>query len=320
VFSELSSIPINYNAGFQFAWLGAFVVFFLSAADGHSRYMIRTLLIYSTFYVIFYDIAVIAFKLDLPSSTFWDNLVSEDPERGKRLFCYTVACAFSWFNWIYEYGKNKNRIFSGIMILLSGLAIYFALSRFITLIIVILTIAYLGKFSIKSIAKICLLALFIFSVVNLYGVFNNSWNPFALFAGDSSGSFRIWEYEVARVLIQENPILGIGIPPSADAAWKFVNEDFFAASDLGVIGIWFDLGLIGLIAFTIGSYIASQTVVYDLNKTSVPLSLTGCLMAAYGCIAPVILYPAGVTFFTVILGIWINNQICLKHYRQNLKN
>ena len=82
---------------------------------------------------------------------------------------------------------------------------------------------------------------------------------------------------------------------------------------LGAIGVWFDWGLVGVVAFFIGSHIACRPAKAVSRDYQWPLVLTGCLMAGYGCIAPVIFYPSGATYFAMLLGLWLASLSRVSH-------
>jgi hypothetical protein len=136
----------------------------------------------------------------------------------------------------------------------------------------------------------------------LYGFLDHSWNPFAVVASDTSGNFRYLEYEIARYFLMENPISGVGIAvTNTDTQWLTGNR-FFAASDLGTIGVWWDFGLVGLSAFLLASWLVCNPSNYGQNNGQI-LTLTSCSLVLYGTIAPIIFYPGGATYFAFALGI-----------------
>lgn len=305
VFTGISGIPLKINAIFQFCWIFTFIVFFLAVRDGHGEQVVYALTFYSSAYVIIYIALVLMFKTSLLPTEIFSGLIADDPERGQRLYSYSIAAAFAWFSWLFRFRESRS---SGalIMLLLSGLAIALALSRVITLFIVLITFATLRGYTASSISKVCFSTLVFVSALGIFGVFNTDWNPFLIFEADSSGSFRFWEYELARNFLREHFLFGIGIPPTSQDSWDIIKLDFFASSDLGLLGIWFDFGLLGLFGFLIGSYVACRPRIQLREGLRSPLILVGCLMTVYGCIAPVIFYPGGVTYFAVLLGFWLN--------------
>lgn len=304
VFSALAGVAVKLNAVFQFFWALTFVVFFLAIRDGHGRYLANALLLYASLYVGIYAALALTFNFGLVRADALGILVADDAERGQRLFSYAIASAYAWFGWLYRLRERRSwRALA--MLAISGLAIYLALSRVVTLCLVLMTFAALRGYTLNSIGRVCLTALLFVSAISFYGVFDTRWNPFSLFTSDTSGAFRMWEYEVARDLLREHFWLGIGIAPTAEDAWQFVQQDFFAPADLGVLGIWVDLGLAGLFCFLAGSFIACRPRIRMEPVLGTPLVLTGCLMTAYGCIAPVIFYPAGATYFAILLGFWL---------------
>ncbi|MDB5525909.1 MAG: hypothetical protein JWM58_3672 [Rhizobium sp.] len=307
VFEALSSVPLQFNSAFQFVWVMTFIVFFVISKDGNRHYLVNTLFMYASLYVVFYVAVALLNEFHILPAQLLRPLILEDHERGQRLFNYSAASAFAWFGWLYR-AKTGPSMKTIVMLAICGLAIFLTLSRVFMLILILLTFAYLFRLGMSMIKVLCLSALWTASVFNLYGFVDSDWNPFALFSGDSSGSFRMLEYNVARIFLLQNPLSGIGIAPSSTDSWHLLGYDFFAAGDLGITGVWFDLGLFGLVLFFIGSHIACKPV-RDIDASfRWPLVLTGCLMAGYGCIAPVIFYPAGATYFAILLGLWLDRR------------
>lgn len=307
VFSDLSKALVSFNAIFQFIWLVTFVIFFVMSRDGHRQYIVETLFFYATIYTVAYSFVALCYQAGILSQDFLKPLIMEDLERGQRLFNYSSATAFAWFGWLCR-ARYRPNLTTISMVMICGLSVYLTLSRVFILFLVIISFAFLFRLALVYVKVICLSALWSLSAISLYGFFDGSWNPFELFAGDSSGSFRMMEYNVARYLLWQNPLFGLGIAPTAADAWRLINQEFFAAGDLGVIGVWFDFGLIGLLLFFIGSHICCRHISGVSQGYALPLRLTGCLLAGYGCIAPVIFYAAGATYFAVLLGLWFDRR------------
>lgn len=319
VFSSIADVPVNWNAGFQFCWLFTFIIFFLAIEDGHGEYLGKTLFLYASIYIFVYVVMSLLLRLGLLPVTAFPGMVLDDAERGHRLFNYGIASAYAWFGWTQRFRIMRSTK-SLVMLGVSGLAIYFSFSRVISIAIILLTLIYLSGVNLRSIGRFAFLLFALVSAVIIFGVFDTDWNPFIYFSRDSSGSFRLQEYELARALLRLHPSLGIGIPPNAEEAWDLIQQDYFAASDLGLMGVWFDWGLAGVLLFVAGSYVSCSPRVICASEWNAPLVLTGCLMAVYGCIAPVIFYPAGVTYFAVLAGFFLANcrmpinPTCIRHF------
>ena len=104
-------------------------------------------------------------------------------------------------------------------------------------------------------AGICIVFIYHFALI-----FADKADPFYLFSGDTTGSgySRIIEYDTARHFIQDYPIFGIGIPTVGDSIFQLYtrSSSTYSSTDIGIIGIWGDLGLAGVILFLVCCYLA----------------------------------------------------------------
>jgi len=303
-FTWLITVTPNFNASLQFLWIGAFIVFASISADGGREYLVRTLFRYATGYTLLYLVLSAAFSVHTLPRQLVDALVLSDPERGERLFCYSSAVALAFLGWAFQ-AQRQRSLTAVLLCILMAMAVWLTLSRvFILILAIICALIFLTR-SFRLISRGTFITLLIVSAVNLYGIVDVGWNPFSFFGDDSSGAFRNIEFFVARAQIWNSPLFGVGIPPSATDLWALARQDFFSSGDLGVTGIWLDFGLVGLAMFFLGSYLCTRPIQAVSDELKWPLSLTGCFIAGYGCLAPVIFYPAGSTYFAVILGLWV---------------
>jgi cell division protein FtsW (lipid II flippase) len=177
-----------------------------------------------------------------------------------------------------------------------------SLSRVFLLIVSLISMCFWLRLSLRTIQRICLLVFFVVAIPNVYGLIDGTWNPYAMFAGDVSGRYRMMEYDVARLVIWQNPISGFGLSPSGDATQVALQFYAFSAADLGPSGVWFDWGATGFICFILLVLLCCRAIRARDRSLSTPLALTGCYFAAYACLAPVLLTS---THFAIILGIWV---------------
>lgn len=306
VFSGITHIPIETNSLFQYIWIFTFIVYVAVCRDGHGNFLAEKVLFYSTVYTFLYVLIGTLHKIGILSSSNLAGIVLTDIERGDRLYSYGIAVNFAWFAWLHR-AKTQTDLKSVLMICICALAFYYMMSRFAAIILLTLSAAYIFGLSLKSIRFLSLAIFVAAAVPNLYGLYDPSWNPFALFAGDSSGSFRAFEYELARMFIWQDPIFGFGIAPTPQAASFLLNEKFFSGSDLGPIGVWFDYGIIGLVLFLLATTTACRAITGVRANLATALSLSGCFLAAYGCLAPLIL-TGGSTIFAVLLAVQLGTR------------
>jgi hypothetical protein len=305
VFSEITHAPVNPNSAFQHIAITTFIVFFMVSRAGLRDYMMNQVALFATAYSIFYTLAAVAnFAGALPPALL-EAITTTDIERGDRLFSYSTATAFAWFYWLYRFRSVPNMTNLALMTV-CALAIILSLSRVFIVFVAVITLLSIITTSKLTIRAVCLGALGTVSAVYFYGLFDQSWNPFKLLTSDSSGLARSLEYETIRYLLWQNPITGVGIPSFQTEVERLTGNLFFAAGDLGALGPWFDFGLYGLVLFFIGSFIATMPPTRIDDSFAQPLFLTGCMMAGYGCLAPVLFSPGGSTYFALLLGLWLD--------------
>jgi hypothetical protein len=305
-FSKMFGTAIEINTAFQFMWPLTFIVFFVASREGYREYIAKTLFVYATIYSVLFSILAVALFLKVLPSDISEPLAAEDVERGTRLFGYLIAVTFAWFGWLFRVRKSPTVI--GILFLATcAIAMVLSQSRVITILAASLTILALLRVSATSIRISSLTIVWSAAAISIYGLIDQSWNPYSIFSLDSSGKFRMWEYELARDLISKNFFSGVGFAPTQWHLWNFLNYNYFSANDLGIFGVWVDWGLIGLVIFLIAGHISCASVRGMPELLRVPLFQVGCLMAAYGCIAPIIIYPGGATYFAVLFGYWLDS-------------
>jgi hypothetical protein len=298
-FSSSENLPLNFNIFFQYIWVLTFVPFAGIALAGMRTYLLRWTVIYATIYCFVY-VALNGVKFSgLVPAVYWQALVLSDIERGDRLFLYTGAVWIAYFYWLTDMrlAKRKRAVF---FYCIAALAIGLSLSRVAILLTLALTIAFIAVPRPAALNSFVRVVLLLVSGVILYGVVDTDFNPFAFFSSDSSGSYRAMEYEILQFHIGRSPLTGFGIASSNEAASTALGHDFFFASDLGAAGVWFDFGLFGLL-----TYLAALWLVSKPARTLPPnygwaLFLTGCIMTAYGCMAPIMLSPGGAATFGLI--------------------
>ena len=299
-FSDVTGVAYIANLGFGFSFSFTFIAFFALSTLGLRDYMLKWLVIYGSIYTILYLLMGIMYVAGVLPQLLLAPLTLNDVERGQRLYNYQAASAFIWFYWFNL--RAKGGLFGIGMAIVSGLAVLLTLSRVYILCTALVTVLSLIVKK-KRVGHICFLLLASAAAVYLYGLIDEQWNPFSFFSGDSSGNTRILEYDAVRYQILAHPLWGIGFISDSDGTAALIGNIFFAAADVGISGVWWDFGFIGVLILLVGSYICCRPLKGLPVKLGDPLYLTGCLIAVYGCLAPIILYPGGVVFFSIILGL-----------------
>lgn len=307
VFSINFSADINWNTAAQYSVFLSFMPVFVASRDGISNYIVKRLSVYAYAYVSLYIFYSIGNQFNLLPAQLTRPLILNDVERGERLFSYAGALAYAWFVSIKKL-RNFN-VINFVLFTMTAAANLLTISRVYLLCLGIVTAMSLINFKRSTIRTVCLLSLVVVSLTLLYGLVDARWNPFFQFAGtDSSGLGRALEYDIARELISQSPILGYGVAVSPDFVVTLTGLGFFAGSDLGAVGLVLDYGIIGLLLYFVCALI-STSYIPKLGWWADPLFLKGSTLSIYGCIAPVLFAPGGVFYFAALFGIWLSQEL-----------
>ncbi len=304
--STITSLPYVPNLGFMFTFTMTFAVYFMVSKLQLRAYLVRTLAFYATIYAVSYTIVAVLYSVGALPHQVFEPLILSDIERGDRLFAYSAASAFAWLYWLEMRGKSP--FMGNIMLALCGIGIILTLSRYFIICVALITLLRMASVSQRNIGRFCFVILSIAAVVYLYGLVNVDWNPFSGFSGDSSGDTRIKEYDAARFALLAHPLFGFGLTADDKAVSAVVGDLFFSSGDIGIIGIWWDFGLIGIVLFMIGSYICCKPISGLSSDLAGPLFLTGCMMVLYNAVAPIIFYAGGSNYFCIILGLYLDQS------------
>lgn len=307
VFAGKLWLPVNPNAFFQFIWLLSFVPFAGICLSGGRRYLLTCLAYYGTAYcAIFSVLALMQFAGMLPSMAI-EGLLLKDVERGVRLYFYIGVGSFTYFYWLVQCRTKItpwNLIFLGIAIAASVLS----LSRVYLLIVLGVTALFIWQPKPAAITIAARVLLFGGSIFVLSGMIDPLINPFDLFSGDSSGSYRAMEYDIVRERIEMDPLRGFGLSPLMELTRPFLGPNAIYGADLGSLGVWFDFGLVGLVLYFIVLWVCSRPPRSLSVEHGWPLFLTGAMMTAYGCISPMATADGGATITGLIIGIGLTSS------------
>lgn len=290
----------------QYTVILTFIVFFIVGRDGLSEYAINTLAVYALGYVCFYIAYVAAYFSGLLPPSFTTALLLNDADRGDRFFAYAGALSFSWYvalSRVRERRTQRRVAVFGLCVLANVLT----LSRVYLACLAAVTAMELLRLPRAVIRIVCIGSLFFISAVLLYGLIDTRWNPFFAFSSnDASGLGRGLEYQIAQDLLMRSPILGLGLSSSPEQPGLLTGISFFSPGDLGMAGVMLDFGVVGLSLFLASSWIACTRLPTVKSYQADALNLTGCTLAMYGCIAPILFVPGGAFYFAAILGTWLS--------------
>lgn len=302
VFAGKLWLPVNTNAFFQYIWLLSFVPFAGICLAGGRDYLLKCVAGYGTLYCAFFAAASILQMAGALPGQVLEAIVSTDMERGARVFLYAGLACFAYFYWLVQV-RTKLTYWSVFFFGLCALASVLSLSRVYLLIVLCLTLVFIFRPKPSAIALAGRILLFGGSAFVLSGMVFTSFNPFELFAGDSSGSYRAMEYIVVREKVQIDPLWGFGLSSDQDLTKPFLGKFLIFPSDLGPLGVWFDFGLLGLLIYFFILWFCSRPPRSLPYEHGWPLFLTGSVLTAYGCMSPLAISPGGATMTGLILAI-----------------
>lgn len=303
LFAGRLHIAVQPNVFFQFMWLLSFLPFCLLGKLLGVNYLLRCVVGYSTAYCFFYTFAALGQMAGVIPSGLLEAIISSDVERGARLFIYISMACFAYFYWLVQLREKitSDRLF---FFLICAAASVLSLSRVYLLITFLLTIIFIVSQRPAWISIAARTMLVIGSAYVLSGMFHHSFNPFDQFAGDSSGSYRAMEYDIVRQRIWMDVFWGFGLSPNWEVTKTFLGEAKVFSSDLGPLGVWFDLGVLGLCLYYYLLWKCSEPIRHLPPSYGWPLLLTGSMMTAYGCISPMAMAASeGSTFTGLIIGL-----------------
>lgn len=315
-FSAVANIPFNVKALSQFTGLMAIFVTYRFTSQGRTPDLVRILFWYAFAYACIYILVNAALKFDIyhPRGSH-QALVLKDWSRRPRLY---LANGIISFGLAVTAARLRQRVNMKNLVLLGifAVAIAAALSRTFTVVVGCVTLAYLVLRNAKLVSWGALAAFLAISAVLVIGLAFPTFTPFS--GDDGSAHVRASEYEIARHYIRQWPILGIGFPSVNRSYQEFLAVDAFAASDLGLVGIWLTFGLVGMLLF-VASAVVCATAYRDRydQVTRDALALTGAMLTAYAVIAPTMWYSEATLLLALLVGERLFNGVPTRVGRPN---
>jgi hypothetical protein len=286
--------PINFNGlGIQYGSLMVIVFYVLAKHKLLPAAMKIIFYIYVTYIPMYVALVVLSDTGSLPS--FVSQRVSfiwADPERGTRILMHAAAGPYVV---MYSVAKlqEKVRLQYIATLGLASYAFYLALSRGITICVVVVLVLYLITRRIKFVQTFSFIAYLLVALYLSIGVVNSEFNPYSFSKSDTSTVARSYEYDVIVPYIRNNPFFGVGLPDATPGRTYYLGALVYP-DDLGIIGIWFNFGLIGIVLISIiGIYFCcmqnikrSSAVLGSANARA--LSLVGCALGLYSVMAGIL--------------------------------
>ena len=138
-------------------------------------------------------------------------------------------------------------------------------------------------------------------------------NPYAMMRGDESGRARYLEFADARAAMRGHIAFGVGLPPDQVTLNSYTQSVRpFYASDLGVAGVFFSFGVVGILGFVGWSLLCLHAMPWPMARRTPAahaLMWTCVFAAAVGWFTPDVIGPSGAAFVGMLMGVWLKNGV-----------
>ena len=154
--------------------------------------------------------------------------------------------------------------------------------------------------------------------VLLLGLFVLDWNPFFIFTTDQSALTRAEEYRLVTETIRGHWLTGVGLATDPAYLRHYLGlgpYDAVYASDLGVLGPFFDFGVAGLVAMVGAVYFALTTRRVSTDPVLQAMQLVCVAGALYAIISPMILIEPSAIFLMGLLAVVLRQRGRGRHRR-----
>jgi O-antigen ligase len=243
--------------------------------------------------------------------------VTYDETRGYRLKAPLFVLVFGVLYFGRRIPGARNLLSLGLMSALTALSIALLISNFPrSTVICTITALIIYKVFLSS-PRYAKLALVLFPLLAMFGVFTLAYESdtaSAAFGSDPSYTERVETAEKAWTFFQEHPFFGLGQASYYSLSFQDVMGNAFEPSDIGLLGVAFQYGLLGLSLYIFFSFWISITLlrllwvcrdtteqrqvayVWTLSIISLAILIASPLQAKY-------IYEEGIGFGAFSLGL-----------------
>lgn len=304
VFAYKFGTEINFNTIVQYYGPLTFIVYYGFIKFEKTSKILELFYVYSLIYCSIFLVLSLSFYLGYIPREFEYNLFVYDEARGFRLLIATGTATYALIYALFNL-RQKLELSRLLAFSLVFAVFYVSVSRLLILITISVLILSM-LMNRRYISALCFIGFVCVSLVMFYGLFDNWFNPYEIFSGDTSGRIRADEYRDAIEIILDNPLLGAGIAGSNSQLAQLTQNANFAPMDLGGLGIWFVFGIVGLSFYILSTLLTCFVADFLVDSNEIQrkiLGLIGCVVGMTGCLTPAIWYNG--SLFGLIVAIFL---------------
>lgn len=235
--------------------------------------------------VLAIQIFYILFKAGFSPAIFFDRSSITLPFGPLALVAAMLALLLPLiFSIYFEFHKKENLAFFSLLIFGLGIvAVFISLGKAAALSLIIGLLFLFWRFKEQRIIiTLSLLFFIVVGMLTLSPYVQGFWQRFASFSIDTTTTFRVEEYKVARQIITDHPLLGIGVGEQLNQYRRLLHPEYGQLANNYILQAGMDVGLIG-VALYVGVILSILMLLYRLNKKgSSPIvwGITAAVIAA----------------------------------------
>lgn len=252
-----------------------------------TRYKVKALLLSLSVFsaLLALQIVFILFRAGFSPAIFFDRSSITLPFGPLALVAAMLAFLLPLiFSLYFEFNKKSSIAFWALLIFgIGAMAVFVSLGKAAAMSLVIGLLFLFWRFKEQRII-ITLSLLFFITVgsLTLTPYVQGFWERLTRFSVDATTTFRVEEYKVARQIITDNPIFGIGVGEQLNQYRRLLHPEYGQLANNYILQAGMDLGIIGMFLYLL-IIISVLVLIFRLNRkrsSSLIWGITAAILAA----------------------------------------